>query len=232
MSQLPRLLSILTLLKSKRMITGPEMAEKFGVSLRTIYRDIRKLELAGVPVITLEGKGYTIMDGYTVSPVHFQEEEVNALITAEKIIARTKNDQLIEHFSRALIKIKSTFKGHIQSKGEMLEDRMMIFGSQGAPVDSSSLTSMQVAMTNFHVMWIRYQKPDQGEITERDIEPLGMYSYEDLWLVIAWCRLRKAYRSFRLDRILQFRMLDEQFEDRNFDFRNYFSECPEDARHP
>lgn len=232
MSQLPRLISILTLLKSKRMITGPEMAEKFDVSLRTIYRDIRKLELAGVPIITLEGKGYTIMDGYTVSPVHFQEEEVNALITAEKIIAKTKNDQLIENFRKAIVKIKSTFKSHLQSKGEMLEDRMLIFGDQRPPVDSPSLTCMQVAMTNLNVMWIRYQKPDHGEISERQIEPLGIYSYEDLWLVIAWCRLRQDYRSFRLDRILQFNMLDEHFEDRNFNFRNYFMDCPFDAHHP
>ncbi|MEO1625228.1 MAG: HTH domain-containing protein, partial [Bacteroidota bacterium] len=84
MNHLSRLLSILTLLKSKRIITGPELAEKYDVSLRTIYRDIRKLEESGVPIITIEGRGYSIMEGYVVAPIMFDEMEVNSLITAEQ----------------------------------------------------------------------------------------------------------------------------------------------------
>ena len=65
MNHLSRLLSILTILKSKRIITGTELAKKFDVSLRTIYRDIKKLEASGVPIMTIEGRGYSITVSYT-----------------------------------------------------------------------------------------------------------------------------------------------------------------------
>ncbi len=228
MSQLPRLISILTMLKSKRLITGNEMAKKFGVSLRTIYRDIRKLEEAGVPVITEEGRGYSIMDGYTVSPVQFQQEEVNALITAEKIIAKSKNESLIENFGNALVKIKSTFQSNMQTKSELLDAKMHVFTKSKTTYQSNSLSALQLAMTNFYMIKIKYQKNEKEEASEREIEPAAMYSYDEKWIVIAWCRLREDYRTFRLDRIIEYKLLNKKFEDRKFEFRNYFLSCPDE----
>lgn len=86
MSQLSRLISILTLLRSKRVLTATELSEKFEVSVRTIYRDIRKLEESGVPVITIDGRGYTLLEGYNVAPVQFAEKQANALITAQHLV--------------------------------------------------------------------------------------------------------------------------------------------------
>ena len=88
--RLSRLISILTQLRTKRILTAPELASKFSVSNRTIYRDIKALEEAGVPILTEEGKGYYLMEGYRIPPVMFTDSEVNALITAEKIIAKSK----------------------------------------------------------------------------------------------------------------------------------------------
>lgn len=228
MSQLPRLISILTMLKSKRLITAPEMASKFDVSLRTIYRDIKKLQEAGVPVITEEGKGYSIIDGYTVSPVQFQQEEVNALITAEKIIAKSKNDSLIANFGNALVKIKSTFQSNMQTKSELLNAKMHVFSTSKISVQNNSLSSLQLAMTNFYMVKIKYQKVNSEELSEREIEPAAIYSYDEKWVVIAWCHLRDAYRTFRLDRILELKLLNKKFEDRKFDLRKYFMDCPDE----
>ena len=228
MSQLPRLISILTMLKSKRLITGNEIAKKFDVSLRTIYRDIRKLEEAGVPIITEEGKGYSIMDGYTVSPVQFEQEEVNALITAEKIIAKTKNESLIANFENALVKIKSTFRSNLQTKGELLESKMHVFDYRKPIFQSDALADMQLAMTNFSLVQMNYKKLDAIESTERTIEPAAIYSYDDKWVVIAWCQLRDDYRTFRLDRIENYKVLNQEFEDRGFELRKYFSSCSEE----
>jgi len=232
MNQLSRLISILTMLKSKRLITGPEIAKKFEVSLRTVYRDIRKLEEAGVPIITEEGKGYSILDGYTVSPVQFQQEEVNALITAEKIIAETKNDSLISNFGNALVKIKSTFQTNMQTKSELLDAKMLIFSTSKNSIQNNSLSSLQLAMTNFYTIKIKYQKVHTGEISEREIEPAAIYSYDEIWIVIAWCHLRNDYRNFRIDRILEFKLLNKKFEDRNFDIRKYFMSCPNQNTNP
>ncbi|MCI4671877.1 MAG: YafY family transcriptional regulator [Bacteroidia bacterium] len=224
MNHLSRLLSILTTLKSKRIITGTELAEKYNVSLRTIYRDIKKLEESGVPIITIEGRGYSIMDGYTVAPIMFDEMEVNALITAEQLISQTNDDSLKKHFDQTLCKIKSVFGSSLQTQGEMLNSRMLVMKPKTEEVKSSSLSFIQMAIVNFRLTEITYQAKDK-EITQRKIEPLALYCHDEKWIVIGWCRLRQDYRSFRLDRISQFRIREEVFADRNFDLRKFFQEC-------
>lgn len=226
MNHLSRLLSILTILKSKRIVTGTELAKKYEVSLRTIYRDIKKLEESGVPIITIEGRGYSIMDGYTVAPIMFSEVEVNALITAEKLIAKTNDDSLIQHFGETLQKIKSVFKASLQSQGELLDSKMLILKNRAEEVKSTSLSHIQMAITHLRVTDLLYQAKDK-DVTERKIEPLAIYSYNERWIVIGWCRLRDDYRAFRLDRIKHFRVLEETFEDRNFDLKDYFLDCEE-----
>ncbi|MDW3648916.1 MAG: YafY family protein [Bacteroidia bacterium] len=226
MNHLSRLLSILTILKSKRIITGTELAKKFEVSLRTIYRDIKKLEESGVPIITIEGRGYSIMDGYVVAPIMFDEMEVNALITAEQLIAKTNDDSLIKHFERTLEKIKSVFRSTLQMQGEFLSSKMLVLNHKKDQVKSSSLSYMQMAIINFRVVDIVYQAKEK-EKTQRKIEPLAIYSYNDKWILIAWCRLRMDYRAFRLDRIHHFKILEEVFEDRNFELGDYFMTCSE-----
>lgn len=84
--RLVRLATILIQLQSKRIITATEIAEKHNVSVRTIYRDIRTLEQSGIPIITEEGKGYSMMAGYVLPPVMLTQEEANALITGEQLI--------------------------------------------------------------------------------------------------------------------------------------------------
>lgn len=229
MGQLTRLISILTMMKSKRLITASEMASKFDVSLRTIYRDIRKLEEAGVPVITEEGRGYSIMDGYTISPVQFKQEEVNALITAEKIIAKTKNESLKENFGNALVKIKSTFQSNMQTKSELLDLKMQVFSTTKNYIESNALSSLQIAMTNFHVVNIRYQKLHSDEMSERAIEPAAIYCFDERWIVIAWCHLRDDYRSFRVDRIIDYKLTNNKFEDRHFDLGKYLAAFPDEC---
>jgi predicted DNA-binding transcriptional regulator YafY len=97
-SRLSRITAILTQLQTKRMITAPTLAEKYSVSVRTIYRDIRSLEQSGVPIVTEEGKGYSLMEGYRLPPVHFTESEANALITAEQLVLKNNDASLIEHY--------------------------------------------------------------------------------------------------------------------------------------
>jgi len=231
MNHLSRLLSILTILKSKRIITGTELAEKFDVSLRTIYRDIKKLEESGVPIITIEGRGYSIMEGYLVAPIMFDEMEVNALITAEQLIGKTNDESLIKHFGQTLEKIKSVFKSSLQLQGELLNSKMLVLKNKNEEAKSTSLTYIQMAITNFRVTELTYKALDK-EPTFRKIEPLALYSIDEKWIVIAWCRLREDYRSFRLDRIKHFKVLSEKFEDPNFELGKYFVACEKIDQYP
>ncbi|WP_406684268.1 YafY family transcriptional regulator [Seonamhaeicola sp. MEBiC1930] len=226
MSQLPRLISILTLLKSKRLLTATELSKKYDVSIRTIYRDIRKLEEAGVPVTTIEGRGYSIMDHYTVPPVQFTEKQANALITAQHIVNQSKDVSFVTDFNEALIKIKSVFKSSVQEKSELLNDKIRVFNWEYEEFSSDALSEIQLAITNFNYVEINYQKADDYDTTFRKIEPYAFYSTNHKWILIAWCHLRNNYRAFRIDRIKHFKILPLTFENRNFNLQDYFQSCP------
>lgn len=226
MSQLPRLISILTLLKSKRILTATELAERFDVSVRTIYRDVRKLEEAGVPVVTIEGRGYSLMEGYAVAPVQFTEKEANALVTAQQLVKRTQDSSFIHDFDEAMTKIKSVFKSSVQEKSEILSAKIHVFDAQWEDLSSNALSEIQLAITNFRYMEINYRKADDPEISFRKVEPYTLISTNRKWILIAWCYLRNSFRSFRVDRIVHFQILPETFEDRKFDLLEYFRQNP------
>ena len=228
MSQLSRLISILTLLKSRRILTATELSDKFDVSIRTIYRDIRKLEESGVPIITIDGKGYALMDGYTVAPVQFTEQQANALITAQHLINKTNDNSLVEHFSEAMTKIKSVFRSSIQEKSELLSNNIVVFTRNPERISSNALVEIQTAITNFNFVEINYRKANDPNITFRKIEPLALYAADSKWILIAWCHLRNDYRAFRIDRIQHFKILPDHFEDRKFNLQEYFMSCPYD----
>ena len=226
MTQLARLIHILTLLKSKRVLTATELSDKYQVSIRTIYRDIQKLIEAGVPVITLEGRGYTLMDGYTVAPVQFSEKQANALITAQHMVRRSNDTSLVADLEEALTKIKSVFRSSILEKSEMLDDKLYIFDTRLASIRSNALSELQLAITNFNHVEINYRKADDPNISFRKIEPCAILSTENKWILMAWCHLRKDYRAFRIDRIQHFKILQDKFEDRMFSLRDYYKANP------
>ncbi len=230
MGQLSRLITILTLLKSKRVLTATELSNKFDVSIRTIYRDIKKLLEAGVPVITLEGRGYTLMDGYTVAPIQFTEKEANALITAQHLVSKTNDSSFVTDFEEALIKIKSVFRSSILEKSEQLNNQLHVFDTRQASISSNALSELQLAITNFNYTEINYRKADDLNISFRKIEPCAILSTQNKWILMAWCHLRKDYRAFRVDRIQHFEILSEKFEDRRFNLREYYRANPYDPK--
>ncbi len=127
-SRLSRLTTILILLQSKRLLTATELSKKFNINVRTVYRDIRALEEAGIPICTEEGKGYSLMEGYTLPPVMFTESEASALITAEQHILRNKDVSLIKNYTEAIIKIKSksVFRYDLKDKADFLSKRIIL----------------------------------------------------------------------------------------------------------
>ena len=223
-SRLSRLTTILILLQSKRILTAKFIADKFGISTRTVYRDIRTLEEAGVPIVTEEGKGYSLMQGYILPPIMFSEAEANALITAEMIVSANKDRSFVSNYSQAIAKIKAILKHSIKDKTELLSERIQIRNNPQRETTSDYLTLLQLAITNFDLISIRYCD-ELGKATERKIEPLALYSTQDNWIVIAYCRLRHEERAFRLDRIQSVETMADKFKPHNFTFRDYFERC-------
>jgi predicted DNA-binding transcriptional regulator YafY len=224
-SRLSRLTAILIQLQTKRLLTATEMSKVFKVSIRTIYRDIRALEEAGVPVITEEGRGYSLMEGYRIPPVMFTEDEANALITAELLIIKNKDASFVKHYTEAITKIKSVLKYATKEKVDLLSKRVLF----GHPIEhvrtSDYLAIIQSALTNFKVIKLVYQSPKDPENTTRFVEPFALYnSLEENWMLVAWCRLRQDFRVFRLDRILEMTVLDEQFDKHKITFQDYIDQ--------
>ncbi|WP_158825846.1 helix-turn-helix transcriptional regulator [Mucilaginibacter lacusdianchii] len=226
--RISRLTAIVTQLQTKRLITATQLADRFQVSVRTIYRDIKALEQAGVPILTQDGKGYTLMEGYRVPPVMFTESEASALVIAEQMVTKSGDNSLVKEYLAAIGKIKAVLNFQDKEKMELLSNRIAISPMVHASGFSDSLTLIQNALTSFKVLKITYCSPDQTATSERLIEPFALYySLQEKWLLIAYCRLRKDFRMFRLDRILKIRSLDLTFEPHKLTLEQYLKEKQE-----
>ena len=159
------------------------------------------MEQAGVPILTEEGKGYTLMEGYRIPPVMFTESEANALITAQKLINKNKDASFVKDYSEAINKIKSVLRTNTKDKANLLSDRVVFRQNIVGERTSNFLSTLQLALTNFNLVKIKYYSPETNQTTERPIEPFAIYSTQDNWILIAFCLLRNDFRAFRLDRI-------------------------------
>lgn len=218
--RISRLTAMLTQLQTQRRLTAATLAEKFGVSKRTIYRDIKALEKAGVPVLTEEGKGYTLMDGYRIPPIMFTEEQANALILAEQLVLKNKDASFVRDYSEAIDKIKSILRYTIKDKANLLADRTRYEQVLHQERSSDNLSDLQNALTNYRLVKIQYINKE-GITTDRVIEPFAIVSAEN-WYLIAWCRLREGFRFFRPDRMQKMEILSAHFEPHNLTLQEYF----------
>lgn len=226
-SRLSRLTAIITQLQSRRIVTATELAGRFSISVRTVYRDIRALEQAGIPICTEEGKGYALMEGFKMAPVMFTESEANALITAEQLVAKNKDASFVKNYTGAVTKIKAMLQYSTKDKADLLSQRVVFRQNANNDTTSNYLSSLQLALTNFNVTQIEYHAIEKSETTLRAIEPFALYSTQENWLLIAWCRLRKEYRTFRLDRIKKIDVLSNTFKPHKITLQQYFEICRE-----
>jgi predicted DNA-binding transcriptional regulator YafY len=219
--RISRLTSIITQLQSQHITTARSLAEKHKVSIRTIYRDIRTLESSGIPVFTEEGKGYSMMEGFNIPPVMFTEEEANALITAEQLILKNKDASFVENYKEAILKIKATLRSSQIEKSELLSDRIYFSANLQKEKTSNYLMQIQKSITSFEVLEIRYTSL-QGDKSTRFIEPFALYSTQENWLLIAYCRLRTAFRMFRIDCIDEVSHTQTHFESHNMTLEEFY----------
>ncbi|MFP4096861.1 MAG: helix-turn-helix transcriptional regulator [Cyclobacteriaceae bacterium] len=214
MNRIDRLTAILIQLQSQRITRAQEVASRFGISLRTVYRDIRALEEAGVPIGSEAGVGYFLADGYRLPPVMFTPEEACALLTAHQFISQLTDSSLNSAYEGALFKIKSVMKADEQEMLEDLQDKVKVVPPQprGEHPDDIHLALVQQALMQRKPVEMDYFSPASGEFTRRQAEPIGLVYYSDAWHLIAWCRLRHDYRDFRLDRMSKIETLQERYQ--------------------
>lgn len=214
MNHIERLNAILIQLQSKRIVKASEIAERFAISLRTVYRDIRALEASGVPIGSEAGVGYFLMDNYKLPPVMFSKDEASALLFGEKLIEKMSDDRMKADFCSAITKIKAILKPEEKDRLEKLHNHISVLNYQSPSKEYNQLflNEIQQALVSKQVLEIGYQAGYGAPSTQRMVESIGLCNYNRRWHLFAWCRLREEYRDFRLDRILNLKILAENYK--------------------
>lgn len=228
MNRFDRITALLIQLQSRRVVKGPDLAEQFGVSLRTIYRDLRTLEAAGVPLCGEAGVGYSLAEGYRLPPVMFTREEATALITAEKLVAQLTDAHTAELSRAAMDKLRAVLRRTDRDFLEDLAPRITVLAPNrhlavAAPATSNLHQQLVASITGQCVVGLTYRAGYADVVTERDVEPIALY-FGQFWHVVAFCRLRQEFRDFRLDRITALQMRNEHFAPRPDTLQSYWAE--------
>jgi predicted DNA-binding transcriptional regulator YafY len=202
MNRIERISAILIQLQSKKIVKAQEIADRFGISLRTIYRDIRSLEASGVPLIGEAGVGYSLVDGYKLAPILFTKEEAISLVTAEKLLQKFSDKSTQANYESALYKIKSVLKGPEKEKINELDENIMVVKNTNLPANNSSyIQAILKGISEKLQLQIEYFTNYSQENSTRTIEPIGIFHKANHWYLIAYCNIRHDYRNFKIDRI-------------------------------
>jgi predicted DNA-binding transcriptional regulator YafY len=184
MNRIDRLTAILIQLQTKRIVKAEEIADRFEISLRTVYRDVKALMEAGVPIGSEAGKGYFIVDGYHLPPVMFNQEEASAMLMAGKLVEKLTDQSIRKAFESALIKITSVLNTAEKDHLENLQAAVHVHStSRVAEVEfpNNFLTDIQRAVVKKEVIEIEYYASYNEELTKRELEPIGLFFYSGGW---------------------------------------------------
>lgn len=232
MNRIDRLTAILIQLQSQKIVKAEEIADRFEISTRTVYRDVKALMEAGVPIGSEAGTGYFIVDGYHLPPVMFTQDEAGALLLAGKLVEKMTDKSIKQAYTSALLKIKSVLHSEEKDHLQHLESNVEVF-LRGRPEGTAStefpdhfLTAIQRAVAAKKVLKILYTN-SAGESSRRELEPLGVSYYGMAWHLIGWCRLRKEYRDFRSDRIRDLTETGQSFDGAHISLQEYFQRMRE-----
>lgn len=234
MNRIDRLTSMILTLQSHRVVTAEQLSERFELSVRTIYRDLAALSEAGVPIVAEAGVGYSLMRGYHVPPIMFTEEEAAALFMSGQLSETFGDDSQKVPLRDALLKVRSVLPEKQKHYLSALDSRLGVYGPSGKKQDHKALMPVQKAVVTRRCLKIHYDTGSRGKITVRTVEPLGLMFYGSRWHLVAWCRLRKDFRDFRLDRMDSFEVLNECFSGHDdFSLEEFVKwEVDESSMHP
>jgi len=196
-----RISALLVQLQSRPLVKASEMAERFEVSLRTIYRDMRTLSEAGVPLCGNSGIGYSLVEGYRLPSLMFTKEEAMAFLTAEKIIEKLTDSQNSNFFHMGMDKIRAALRAVDKNYLHNIDDSIAVYKSRNARESLPNLLQTILSSINDKlIIEVNYTNADENK-SLRDLEAVGISYTHPNWYLSAWCHLREEYRVFRLDRI-------------------------------
>lgn len=221
MNRIDRLVAILTTLQSRKYVTAQSIADKYEISERTVYRDLRALGEIGVPIDFEPNKGYSILQGFFLPPVSLTSEEANALILITTLSDKFADKTTRTHIENAISKIKSVLRETDKDNADYLQSQIRIYKSSTENNNADYLTAIQKSITNKLILSIEYTS-NSAEQSKREIEPIGLTFYSNQWHLIAWCWKRKAYRDFKVNQIKSLQCTNENFrKTEHYDINEY-----------
>jgi len=211
MRRADRLFQIVQLLRRRRTATTATLiADRLGVSERTVYRDIRDLVLAGTPIDGEAGVGYRIRPGYDLPPLMFDRDEIQALVLGARIVRQFGDPALARASDAILNKVAAVIPKDLAPL--VAETRLFVPTTIGGGRSADALIVAREALIARRKLQLSYASAS-GAGSERTVRPLGLFFWGRTWTLAAWCELRCDFRNFRLDRVGQSTMLDQSFDD-------------------
>jgi len=209
MSRTQRLLDLLQILRCHHYpVSGSALASQLGISLRTLYRDIATLQAQGARIEGAAGLGYILRPGFTLPPLTFTEEEIEALALGARWVANRADERLADAARNALAKIRAVIPA---DRRAVLEDSSILIGP-GSPIRTGDerLATIRQAIRTERKLTITYLNPASDE-TVRTVWPFALAFFEHVRMLVGWCELRNDYRHFRTDRIAALTLLEDRY---------------------
>jgi predicted DNA-binding transcriptional regulator YafY len=212
MNRTDRLLAIVLELQARRYTRAEALAERFEMSVRTIYRDVLALCEAGVPVVATPGRGYMLSPGYFLPPLMLTPDEAGALLLGAAFVAEQVDAPYREAVETARKKVEKLLPEATRQEVEFVLDSLRFVGRAGTADERTSalLAVLRRTILERHVVRLAYHAR-HGDPGSRDVEPHGLVCIGGRWMLTAYCRTRRDMRNFRLDRIDSAMPLDERF---------------------
>jgi predicted DNA-binding transcriptional regulator YafY len=219
-----RVLTVLELLQTHPGLTGPDLARRLEMDVRTVRRYVTKLQDVGIPVHAQPGRlgGYRLRPGYKLPPLIFSENEAAAIVLGLMGSSWLEVTQSPAAVEGALAKITRVLPDAARQRVLAMSAAVYLSPRRepGRP-DASLLLQLGDAIQAGHCVHLTYGA-EAGDVTKRTVEPYGLVGYKGKWYLVGYCRLRKDWRTFRLDRIQRARPTAVRFvKKEGFDFRSY-----------
>ncbi|MDR0276580.1 MAG: YafY family transcriptional regulator [Paucimonas sp.] len=208
MHKADRLFQLVNLIRVHQPITAERLAERIGVSVRSIYRYIDDLSLSGVPVYGTTGVGYALDAAFEMPPLRLSRIEVDALTLGMEMLATSADNQLAGAARTLLSKVSA---GAPEQAVDPQQSPVRALGSINAST-RGHLSTLRQAIEHKRVLQITYTSLD-GAVSRRLIQPIGLFYWGGKWTVGSWCNTRAAYRDFRVDRIASILTSEEPWRD-------------------
>ena len=224
-----RLFALVLLLQTRPSMSSRDLSEHFGVSRRTIFRDLRALSESGVPLTYADGGGYEILEGYQLPPLMITAREAATLLIGAEFMKLQPDMSLRKDADQVALKIQHVLPGEIARYVERLRTSTVIdpylLSNAGPSDEEGRWYDLSEAVARRRSTIMEYYVASRDEVTRRTVDPLGLVYYSDHWNLIAFDHSRKGIRNFRLDNIRWMKVLTEQFEvPSGFDLREHLEE--------